>query len=98
VTERRVIRMFIDNGDVLWEDGTERYPGKPSDFSLSEALTMKLQAWRDEWLRDFDVNARPPQWRPGRGDGWSERGADIAVLLQQEVGEYADVRYDGHPY
>jgi hypothetical protein len=98
---RRVIRLFPDYGHdwPLWEDDhPDHYNAEPADFGLSTELTRELRAWYDEWEHGFDPVADPPRWKPGEGQGWSERGAKLADRLRDEVHDFADVEYDGRPY
>jgi hypothetical protein len=92
--------MFPDFGHEwpLWENDHDNYTMEPSDYGRSDDLSRKLRIWYDEWDAGFAPSADPPQWKPGRGRSWADRGRHIANLLRDEVRAFADVEYDGRTY
>lgn len=83
---RRVIRVFPDHGHrwPLWENFTDQYTMKPSDYGLSDMLSDGLRAWYDEWER------HGIDWEPD--NAWLEEGYRLVELLRREVGAFAEVR------
>lgn len=83
---RRVIRVFPDHGHrwPLWENFTDQYTMKPSDYGLSDMLSDGLRAWYDAWER------RGIDWEPD--NAWLEEGRRLVELLRHEVGAFAEVR------
>ena len=56
MTQQREIRFFFDWGHwwPLWESGTDKYTMEPSDFGLSEVLTLRLRRLYDFWNEHVD--------------------------------------------
>ncbi|MHA7269183.1 hypothetical protein [Arthrobacter sp. HLT1-20] len=95
---RRVIRMFPDYGHrwPLWENttaqGQTKYTMEPSDFGLSESLTLRLRTWYDAWDAE---NLDDSEWSsPENEIAWNIEGVSIAEQLREEVKAFADVEYD----
>ncbi|WP_440713354.1 hypothetical protein [Gordonia sp. FQ] len=93
---RRVIRLFPDWGRdyPLWENSAGAwdvgYTTGPDTYFLSPELAGRLAAWQRDWEGIFDEDREPD---PRASARWRTEGDELALLLADEVAEYADVEY-----
>ncbi|AGW42673.1 metal ion transport protein [Leifsonia xyli subsp. cynodontis DSM 46306] len=48
--QQREVRFLLD----WWESGTEKYAMEPSDYGLSDELTLRLRRFYDHWFQHVD--------------------------------------------
>lgn len=88
-TSKRVLRIFCDYSAEwpLWEAGLQA----AEDYGLSAELSGKLSAWNEDFQEHM-------HWEHGWSAGfdenkWNERGRQLALEVQREVGEEILVVY-----